>query len=509
MNVGSFLSPAILIALTAMTAAAEDIPIRGDIPIDIQAIDLTYSETGPPRLSFRSTPPPHPAIPPFRPSTPQFDLQSVLNTAALTGSCEASDAGRSGVWAVTIQAGSDPCRALMEVRKSPAVDVLSYGTMILKGYASQPVIVSLVDGFGQSSVALTRVVGHFDVRMPLKPVISRLDPTHVTAILFEADAGASILSLERFLLQRTSVPARIGSKKGFWVWDYRAAVEDPGALIQHCRRAGVTRMLVQMPDGDDPPALWSAYAGLLQQVTQSGLEIFALDGYPEAIYDPAPLMDKISRLRRLLPRGTLAGLQLDIEPYLLAQFSDPHDYGRYLLAIENIKAVLGEDARLSVVMPFWFSAKTVHHRPLDFEVMDRADEVAVMSYRTDLDDLQDITEHTLRYGDAAGEPVWLAVETRPLPVDRQVTLLREPRTNAANAYLDRAGRRLVLAPPSPEQTEGFRVAHHITIRPERLTFAGGKRHELNAALDRILAFSHPSLAGVLIHDLPGYFSLAE
>jgi hypothetical protein len=46
------------------------------------------------------------------------------------------------------------------------------------------------------------------------------------------------------------------------------------------------------------------------------------------------------------------------------------------------------------------------------------DEVAVMSYRTDLDDLRDITEHTLRYGDVVGVPIWLAVETRPLPVDR-------------------------------------------------------------------------------------------
>ena len=70
-------------------------------------------------------------------------------------------------------------------------------------------------------------------------------------------------------------------------------------------------------------------------------------------------------------------------------------------------------------MPFWFSAKTVQNRPLDFELMDRVDEVAVMSYRTDLDDLRGITEHTLRYGDAVGVPIWLAVETRPLPVDRQ------------------------------------------------------------------------------------------
>jgi hypothetical protein len=79
----------------------------------------------------------------------------------------------------------------------------------------------------------------------------------------------------------------------------------------------------------------------------------------------------------------------------------------------------------------------------------------------------------------------------------------------ANAYLDRAGRRLVFTRPPPEQKESFRVAHHITVRPERLTFAGKRRREVHAALNTIFAFPHTSLAGVLIHDMPGYFSLAE
>lgn len=180
-----------------------------------------------------------------------------------------------------------------------------------------------------------------------------------------------------------------------------------------------------MPHENDPPTLWSSYARLLQRATSSRLEAFALNGYPDAIYDPTPLTNKITRLRGLLLAGQLTGVQLDIEPYLLAKFSDPLDYELYLHTIERMRQVLGNHARLSVVMPFWFGAKAIHNRPLDFEVMDRVDEVAVMSYRTDLDDLQGITERVLRYGDAEGMPVWLAVETRPLPVDRQVTLVRE------------------------------------------------------------------------------------
>jgi len=511
MKCATFLNSAILVGLISLPiAGAEEIQIFGDIPSDIRQIDLTYSETGPPRLSFQSTPPARPTPPPLRPSMAQFDLLTVVKTTNFVGSCEAVDVERPGTWAVTIRADrARPCGAVLTTHTSTALDVLSYATVALKGHTSKPITLALVHDRDQPSVPLVTVTGHFDIRLALKPMIARLDPTHVTTIVFEADADKTTLSLERFLLERTSAVSATGQRKGFWVWDYRAAVADPEGLIQDCRRAGVTRILVQIPDGKDPEVLWSAYAHLLERAASSGLEAFALDGYPEAIYDPAPLMEKITRLRLFLPQGLMNGVQLDIEPYLLAQFSDPHDYSLYLRAIEKIKAHLGSYARLSIVMPFWFSAKTVHHRPLDFEVMDRVDEVAVMSYRTDVDDLQDIAEHTLRYGDAIGVPIWLAVETRPLPVDRQVTLVREPRLNIANAYLDRAGRRLVFMAPPPGHTEGFRVAHEIIVRPERLTFAGKRRHELHAALDTIFEFPHPSLAGVLIHDMPGYFSLVE
>jgi hypothetical protein len=90
-----------------------------------------------------------------------------------------------------------------------------------------------------------------------------------------------------------------------------------------------------------------------------------------------------------------------------------------------------------------------------------------------------------------------------------VTLFHEPRLNLANAYLDRTGRRLVFMAPPPGQTEGFRVAHEIIVRPERLTFLGKRRREIHAALHTIFGFPHTSLAGVLIHDMRGYFSLVE
>ena len=86
-----------------------------------------------------------------------------------------------------------------------------------------------------------------------------------------------------------------------------------------------------------------------------------------------------------------------------------------LQVIEQMRRALGDRIRLSIVMPFWFSDKTARERPLAFQIMNRVDEVAVMSYRTDLEELEDISEPLLRYGDAVGVPVWLAVRRGPYP----------------------------------------------------------------------------------------------
>ena len=138
-----------------------------------------------------------------------------------------------------------------------------------------------------------------------------------------------------------------------------------------------------------------------------------------------------------------------------------------------------------------------------------------MSYRTDLDEVQDIAEDILRYGDVIGKPVWLAVETTLLPVEQHVVLRRDLRSDRAEAFLDREHRRLRWKPISEADAstgsgEWFRVHRRFTVRPEQLTFAGRSRVEVSRAIRQILdGTPHPSFAGVIIHDLDGFRALPE
>ena len=222
---------------------------------------------------------------------------------------------------------------------------------------------------------------------------------------------------------------------GFWVSNYRAAIQESQTLVATCREQACSRVLIQMPSLNDDEGIWREYARLLSLVQEAGIDVLALDGYPEAIQEPQLLADKIRRLLQLVRPGALSGVQLDIEPYLLPGFlDDDAQFRRYLGTIETMHEALQGRARLSMVIPFWLATPTVGGRPLAYAVMDRADEVAVMSYRTDLDEVQEIAEDILRYGDVIGKPVWLAVETTRLPVELEIR---------------KSGRRSPLTSPMP------------------------------------------------------------
>lgn len=149
-----------------------------------------------------------------------------------------------------------------------------------------------------------------------------------------------------------------------------------------------------------------------------------------------------------------------------------------------------------------------------FSVMDRVDEVAVMSYRTDVDELIAISDDLLRYGALARVPVWLALETTTLLTERHVVLRRELRAALADGVLDPLQRTLSLEPPAlnglpgKDHALGFRIHHLTRVRPERISFAGRTEQDVQQIIMNLFArIHHSSFSGLMIHDLPGYLAL--
>ncbi|HKA52567.1 MAG TPA: hypothetical protein VKJ47_02795 [Candidatus Binatia bacterium] len=499
-------------------ARAEEITLRGIMPAEVQEIEIVYVEGRDPQVSWKRVVPP-PRRPALRPSGPVVDLLASAGEVHSFGECTHAEERAGGRLVITTQAERDgPCGHVLSLRpQGVPLDALSYGVLHVSGTASVGATISVADEAArrrEDSVPLAQVSGRFDLRVPLGPAARRLDLRRLISLVLLPAGQANSLVLETLALEESPSPRRNAAGLGFWVWEYREAISRGDELLDACQRFGCTRLMVQLPAAADTDELWHAYVRFLDAARERGITPFVLDGAPEAIRSPAALIGKLRRLRTLFADERLPGVQLDVEPYLLEDFFlDPENgFTQYLAVIDRVKELLAGRAPLSIVMPFWFTSQMVKDRPVAFAVMDRADEVAVMSYRTDVRELHEIAEDTLRYGEMAGVPVWLAVETRPLPLERHVLLRRESRRELADAYLDRAGGRLVLqAPPSADGIEWFHVDQRSTVRPERLTFAGRDRKAVRTAVAAVMgaASRYPHLAGVLIHDLQGFTALPE
>lgn len=506
------------LVLQSARAFSEEIVVPESISSEVDEIELLYRGENPvPVVSLKgkadSSPPPSS----YRPFEPTLELLPGFSQGERFGNCE-THTERVGHTTTIHLEPPIPCGLPLQ-RQGQLLDALSYTTLHLRGNATGWATFSLADhetDRRKDNVPVITVTGPFDLHVALREAGRRLDLRRLTALVVKADGGNAQLALEECTLIRETDAARSSPGVGFWVWDYRAAITDPHAMIKACQNTGCSRLLIQIPAISEDETLWASYATLFPFAKARHIDAFALDGYPEAIQEPMVLAAKVKKLLALVHWDAIAGVQVDIEPYLLPDFfADASGPRRYLETIDHLKEATAGRTRLSVVMPFWFTSLTIQGRPIAYSVIDRVDEVAIMSYRTEIDEIQAIADDTLRYGTLAQVPVWLAVETTPLSVERHVVLRREGRREFADAYVDDDRHRLVMEPPprsvdTPRRLVWFRVHHRVTVRPERVTFAGRSRTEVRAMVKTIAQETrHRSLAGVLIHDLKGFLALQE
>lgn len=516
----------LLIGLAAIpaTAAAHEFPpaaigtgtvsFYGNVPMMVQEVDVIYVSGREPRLVFKAAPDP-PAPRRIRPVESRVNLLNHIVDVRSESGCDVLREPSTAVLTVrTVGPDDRPCPILFAVAQTGTrLDLLSYQSLTLRGSASAPISVALADDrtvWRSAQFFLDQRPGRFDVTLPLMPGAKGIDLRDVTVVSVIPEQGDVALQLDELSVARGQAASKPHRRIGFWVWDYREATAQGSSLLDVCRSLHCGRLAVQMPAINDPEETWLRYVGLLQTAQRQHIEAFALDGYPEAVLDAGPLLKKVERLREVMQGQLPAGVQLDIEPYLLDGFlNDPQGYEKYLETHAQVKRALAGQARLSIVMPFWLTSQQARNRAVAFAAMDLADEVAIMSYRTDLAELRDLVEDQLRYADLIGLPVWLAVETQPLPLEEHVRLEHVTRRDLATAYLDRAGKRLVFAPPSRgDERDWFRIVQRTTIQPERLTFSERPRREVDAmlrGLDQTLP--NRSFSGVMIHDYPGFIAL--
>ncbi len=183
-----------------------------------------------------------------------------------------------------------------------------------------------------------------------------------------------------------------------WVW------KPKNLKLQKLLNYRANRVYIQIAD---------SFEESLEKLKGS-IEVYGLNGSPDAIYHKKMLFNDIKRVVKLKKRySNIKGYQVDIEPYLLKDFKKNQDkiLKKYLNLISQLKDECDKyNLKLSVVIPFWFDNIYINNRNLAFSIVDIADEVALMSYRSSINKAVELSKNILNYAKFAKKDIYIGLE---------------------------------------------------------------------------------------------------
>ncbi|UCH81434.1 MAG: hypothetical protein JSW20_02165 [Nitrospiraceae bacterium] len=282
--------------------------------------------------------------------------------------------------------------------------------------------------------------------------------------------------------------------RGIWIWNYRYAVANEREVIDTLSADNINKIYVQIDSGLDAFRSFLAYAEL------RGITVFALDGAPGYIHDYQVLLEHISRIRAFNKTHAGAGfegIQIDVEPYLNPDFNLRKKYyaQRFLNMITELRSAAGSDIKLSFALPFWFDKFSVNGKPLSYHAIDIADEIVIMSYRTDYDEMIRFSYEELCYASNRGREVYLGIETTRLPDEQHFIASTKDILPFVNRRNDTF---LLLKGPH----DGLTVKRKYQVKSGRLTFFGNK-DQVSSILRRTPRFR--GFGGYVIHSYSGLY----
>jgi hypothetical protein len=272
-----------------------------------------------------------------------------------------------------------------------------------------------------------------ETSFPLSSLPPTFDRTKTRYLVLRMEGQQGRLLLSSISFSR-STPALSQPMVAAWLWNSRSVAGKETEIMARMRKLKIKRLYLQIHD--DPEKLLP----FLKLVHAEGVEVYALDGAPDAAVRPEPFLKRIAAVAAFNlkhPEASFAGFQLDVEPYIQKDFAVRRDkhIERYLALLDNASAQCKGIFPLSVVIPFWFSQVSTTGMDLAQEVIKRADEVVVMAYRRDYSDVLDISTHVLSAGEHAGKPVLLGIEMTPIPDEEHLVLIRTKETDSKSVRL--------------------------------------------------------------------------
>jgi len=213
-----------------------------------------------------------------------------------------------------------------------------------------------------------------------------LDPAAWRHFVLQCPAQAASLRIDSLAIEPDPPPAAKPAARSTWVWKAADWREHGPRLLDWAAAHEVGELFITVPFRNEAVREPAALATFIRAAGKRGIRVMSVDGDPHMV-----LPDHQAALARMVhayaaynagvePAARLAGLQFDVEPYLLPEYgAGKVDWdARYLAMARTLRAAAGS-LRLELVVPFWWDGRTA----LLDGLAPLVDALAVMDYRTD------------------------------------------------------------------------------------------------------------------------------
>ncbi len=415
---------------------------------------------------------------------------------------------------------------------------------------------------------------------------SRLNKSLMASIVFEqVSSGHTQMSVRSMTLSRgresgatleqTRSPEPSPVEFATWIWNTeelqsRETLRD--SVLSFLDEEKVTTVYLQLPhQGAGQPMKGEIdfdrdrMEVLVRELARRGFRAYALDGY--AYYALPEYHDGVlSTVQNVIeynasvePSAQFVGVRYDIEPYLMPGFHGPSQ-GRMLsglLSLLEAMTMRAHEAGLAVGadIPFWYDARSEYSgrpvsvewngavKPVSEHIIDVVDDVAVMDYRTSAYGADGTIRHAageLAYADRVGKPLYIALETHPLPDERLLDFSGVPHRELPgdpgqvltvvgveedslmvfysldlreepDASLRRQRVGAFEEHRANDELYWWSVDRHVFVPADKISFAGhGIDRYRETVLETVEALSaHSSFRGIAVHHSASFQDLAN
>jgi hypothetical protein len=318
---------------------------------------------------------------------------------------------------------------------------------------------------------------------------------------------AGLIDISSMHLQpdvKSAKPAILAS----WVWQPEEWQQKPAEILAWATSMQLNRLYLQLDIVSGEVAHPELLRAFLTQAAKARIGVFAVEGDPQMVRgegrnNALARTSAISRFQETVtPTGQLAGIQYDIEPYILPAYAFDRRtiWKDWSDTLEQLHARWR--GKVEVVVPFWL-IDDLHGREAIERVRPFVSSLAVMSYRTEDQAIVEASEPWLTWGVLNGIDIVIALENGPVPDEVHRSYVPSETGTAEIVHFSAADAVMLSdVPVSSQEKMIYRFSHEITVPGNRISFQG-KLPTLLATIDRLHTMfpAWRSFSGFALHGL--------